>query len=100
MEKVDASQMGAFGAQYALTENYGALVRRYLKHGSDQAKGGVPENSWAAARDQAGAANVEAWWWRYSRELKSKYDARLGWIALSSFVVGFLVAAAIVHFQR
>ena len=34
MNKVDASGMGAFGAQYALAQNYGELVRRYLKHGS------------------------------------------------------------------
>ena len=92
--------MGAFGAQHALAQEYGALVRRYLQHGSDQAKGGVPENSWAQARERLGAANVEAWWWRYSRELKSKYDARLGWIAFSGFVVGFLIAAAIVYFNR
>ena len=75
-------------------------MRRYLKHGSDEAKGGVPGNSWAEARDQAGAANVETWWWRYTRELKSKYDSRLLLIAVSSFVAGFLVAAAIVYFYR
>jgi len=100
MEKVDASGMGAFGAQHALAQEYGALVRRYLKHGSDEARGGVPENSWAPARERAGAASVEAWWWRYARELKSKYDSRLVLIALCSFVTGFLAAAAIVYFNR
>jgi hypothetical protein len=100
MEKVDASGMGAFGAQYALAQEYGALVRRHLQHGSDQAKGGVPENSWAQARERAGAATVEAWWWRYTRELKNKYDSRLVLIAFCSFVAGFLAAAAIVYFHR
>ena len=68
MEKVDASGMGAFGAQHALAQEYGALVRRYLQHGSDQAKGGVPENSWAQARERARRrARIEprarAWQW-------------------------------------
>jgi hypothetical protein len=101
MKKVeDASAMGGFGAQYALTRDYGALVRRYIEHGSDEAKGGVRENSWAEARDRAGAANVEAWWWRYNRELKNKYDSRLVLIAFSGFIAGFLAAAALVYFQR
>jgi hypothetical protein len=90
---------GSFGAQYALARDYGTLLRRYLEHGSDVEGGGTPENSWAEARERAGARNVEAWWLRYHRETKSRYASREIAVGFGCFVVGFLVAAVIVYFH-
>ena len=100
MDKIGALGTGSFGSQYALRRNYGTLVRRYLEHGSDIAKGGVPENSWVEARERAGAANVEAWWLQYQRESMNKYAMREVLVGFCCLVAGFLSAAAIVSFAH
>jgi hypothetical protein len=92
-KKVAASGMGEFGEQYALAEAYGAPLRRYLERGD------VPANSWAEAREQAGAAIVEAWWVRYHRETKNKYASREVSIGTWCFIAGFMAAGAMVYFS-
>jgi hypothetical protein len=90
----------SFADDHALAQAYGALVRRYLEHGSDEAKGGAAEYSWIDARDQAGTANVEAWWLRYHRQIKNKYASREIAVGFGCFVAGFLAAALIVYLGR
>jgi hypothetical protein len=99
MKPVDVPREGTFGQDYALSQDYGAIMGRYLEHGTDQARGGVPEHSWAAARDRAGAANVEAWWQRYHRATRSRYASREVAVAFFSFIAGLLLAGAIVYFH-
>lgn len=100
MDKIGALGTGSFGPQYALRRNYGTLVRRYLEHGSDMAKGGVPENSWVEARERAGVANVEDWWLQYHRETMNKYASREVFVGFCCLVAGFLGAAVIVSLAR
>lgn len=88
-----------FEQDYGLSQDYGAIMGRYLEHGTDQAEGGVPENSWAAARERAGAANVEAWWLRYYRATKNRYASREVAVAFFFFIAGLLAAAGIMHFR-
>jgi len=90
----------SFADNHALAQTYGGLMRGYLEHGSDVAKGGVAENSWIDAREAAGTANVEAWWLRYHRLTKNKYASREIAVGFGCFVVGFLAAAVIVYFSH
>ena len=90
----------SFADNHALAQAYGGLMRGYLEHGSDVAKGGVAENSWIEAREAAGTANVEAWWLRYHRQVKSKYASREVAVGFGCFVAGFLAAAVIVYYSH
>jgi hypothetical protein len=100
MSRTPSDAPESFGAQNTLRQNYGTLVRRYLEHGSDVAKGGVPENAWVDAREQAGAANVETWWRRYHGETKNKYASREVTVGFAGFVAGLVAAAVVAYFFR
>jgi hypothetical protein len=93
MDKKVPAVGGAFGDQFALAQEYGALMDRYLTRGSNTAKGGVREGSWAEARDRAGAANVEAWWWRHYRAAKARYATRVVLVGFLCYLAGLATAA-------
>jgi len=90
---------GAFGVQFALAQEYGALVKAYLERGTDTASGGAREGSWVDARERAGAANVEAWWFRYHRAAKARYANRVVLVGFLCYVAGLLSAAGLAAFR-
>ena len=96
MGKKVAAGPGAFGVQFALAQEYGALVKGYLERGTDTANGGVREGSWVEARDRAGAANVEAWWFRYHRAAKARYANRVVLVGFLCYLAGLLTAACLI----
>lgn len=89
-----------FGIQFALAQEYGALVKPYLERGTDAANGGVREGSWAEACDRAGAANVESWWFRYHRAAKARYANRVVLVGFLCYLAGLLSAAGVVAFRH
>ncbi len=95
MDKKVAEVGGAFGDRLALAQEYGALIARRLEGGTDDMTGGVRDRSLAEARDRAGAATVEAWWWRHHRAAKARYATRIVAVGILCYLAGFLTAAAI-----
>lgn len=89
----------SFGDQFALAQDYGALIRRYVERGSDTENGGAREGSWVEARDRAGAANVEAWWLRYYRAMRAHYTNRVVLVGFLCYFAGLLSAAFLINFQ-
>ena len=100
MGKKLAAGPDAFGVQFALAQAYGSLVKRYLERGTDTANGGVREGSWIEARDRAGAANVEAWWFRYHRAAKARYANRVVLVGFLCYLAGLLTAACLVALRH
>jgi hypothetical protein len=98
-KNVDAVR-GEFGVQFALAQEYGALVEGYLERGTDTANGGIREGSWVGARDRAGVANVEAWWWRYHRAAKARYATRVLVVGFLCYLAGLLTAACLVALRH
>ena len=64
------------------------------------ANGGVREGSWVEARDRAGAANVEAWWFRYHRAAKARYANRVVLVGFLCYLAGLLSAACLIAFRH
>jgi hypothetical protein len=100
MGKKLAAGPGAFDVQFALAQEYGALVKGYLEHGTDTANGGAREGSWVEARDRAGVANVEAWWFRYYRAARARYASRVVLVGFLCYLAGLLSVAGLLALRH